>query len=251
VLPEPPPAETPSEPPPASPLPAHGRDLLLYLAAGLGLFVLLGLVFARQAIPAGMLASLAGYIANFVVFAGAAYLLAVRRLGLTWRQFGLRPFAWQWLVAALALALAITPVRIGLALVVLVFTGGLQQLQPRMDVFVPGAAFSGVNFAVTLLGAGVLAPIAEELYFRGLLHGWFWARFPARPWLRLGLSSALFALGHFDSPAVAVSSFFLGAICAGAYERGRSLWLPILIHVSNNSLSVILVYAVLALQRLT
>ena len=44
------------------------------------------------------------------------------------------------------------------------------------------------------------------------------------------------------------STFFLGVLCALAYERSRSLWLSIAIHAVNNSLAVLLLYAALALQ---
>jgi membrane protease YdiL (CAAX protease family) len=62
------------------------------------------------------------------------------------------------------------------------------------------------------------------------------------------LSSALFALGHFDSAGVVASSFFLGLVCAVALERGRSLWLPVAIHALNNSLAVMLLYLIQATQ---
>ena len=48
---------------------------------------------------------------------------------------------------------------------------------------------------------------------------------------------------------MAASTFFLGLICAVAVERRGSLWLAVLIHAANNSLAVVLVYAVLALER--
>jgi membrane protease YdiL (CAAX protease family) len=144
--------------------------------------------------------------------------------------------------------LAVLPLRALAALVAQVtLGGGLEQLEGRMELIAPDGNL-GLNLVVTVLGAGLLAPLAEELYFRGLIHRWFWARFPDRLWPRLAASSALFALGHFDSVGVVASSFFLGLVCAWVYERTRSLWLSVAVHAVNNTLAVLLVYAALALQ---
>jgi membrane protease YdiL (CAAX protease family) len=195
-----------------------------------------------------LLTSLVAYLLNFACFAGAAYFLGVWRQALSWEEFGLRPFPPRWLGAALLAAVALLPVRACAAVVAQVtLGGGLDNLEPRMDLIVPQGDV-GLNLLMTLLGAGLLAPLAEELYFRGLLHRWFWARFVHRPWLRVALSALVFAVGHFDSPGVVASSFFLGVLCALVYERTRSLWLSIAVHAVNNSLAVLLVYAALAVQ---
>jgi membrane protease YdiL (CAAX protease family) len=141
----------------------------------------------------------------------------------------------------------VTPLRLAAALLAEAVTGSrFGGLQPRLDLVVPAGPLA-LSFLVTLLGAGLLAPLAEELYFRGLLHRWLRSRFSF--WPRVLFSSALFALGHVDSPGVAASNFFLGLVCVLAVERGRSLWLPIIIHALNNSLAVMLLYLVHAAQR--
>ena len=225
------------------------RELLLYLVGGFGLFALGGVLVTRLiGADITILASLAVYLLNFMCFAGAAYFLGVRRQGLSWAEFGLRAFPLRWLGLGLLAAVAVLPLRACAALLAQVtLGGGLDQLDARMDLIVPGGDV-GLNMVVTMLGAGLIAPLAEELYFRGLIHRWFWARFASRPWLRVALSSGLFALGHFDSVGVVASSFFLGVVCALAYERTRSLWLSIAVHAVNNSLAVLLVYAALSMQ---
>lgn len=218
----------------------------MYLLAGFGLFLAISAGLGAIFHSAGIYTSFALYLANFATFAGAAYYFGVRRPRRTWADFGLRPFDPRWLVAALLLAAAVLPVRAGAALLAEALAGGsLSDLQSRMDIIAPGGSL-GLNFLVTLLGVGVLAPIAEELYFRGLLHRWFRSRFSF--WPAVLLSSGIFALGHFDSLAVVASTFILGIILAVTFERGRSLWLPILIHMINNSLAVVLLYTVLLVQ---
>ena len=222
--------------------------LAAYLGVGFGLFLLASaaasFVFHGQFT---ILTSSALYGINFLCFAGTAAVLGVRRRGLTWAQFGLRPFNPYWLVAALALALAILPLR-GLAAYAAEALRGtnFSDIQLRMDLIAPSGGSLPLNFAVTLIGAGLLAPVAEELYFRGLIYRWFRARFGF--WPALLISSVIFALGHADSVGVVASAFVLGLLLAAVFDRGRSLWLSIAIHVANNALAVILLYAVLALQ---
>lgn len=245
-----------TEPAPAA-LPAppvqdtRWRTLLLYLLAGFGLFILAGLVVTRLtgSTPTNtILASLVAYLVNFLCFAGAAYFLGLRLQNLTWADFGLRSFPWRSLAVWLVAAVLILPLRAVAALVAQVFLGGgLEALDARMDLIVPQGGLLGLNLVLTVLGAGILAPMAEELYFRGLIHRWFWARLPGSPALRVVLSSVIFALGHYDSVGVVASTFFLGLLCALAYERTRSLWVTIIIHAVNNTLAVLLLYAVAAL----
>jgi membrane protease YdiL (CAAX protease family) len=136
---------------------------------------------------------------------------------------------------------------VGAALLAEAVTGGsLSDIQARQEVIVPGGPLP-LNFVITLLFVGVLAPLAEELYFRGLIHRWFRSRLAF--WPAVLISSAIFGLGHIGSVAAVVSTFFLGVVLAVTFERGRSLWLPILIHMTNNSLAVVLTYALLWLQR--
>jgi membrane protease YdiL (CAAX protease family) len=85
--------------------------------------------------------------------------------------------------------------------------------------------------------AGVLAPITEEMFFRGLLQTAFRYLFK-RSWPAIFLSAALFALVHpwWTWPQI----FFLG-ICLGyAYERTANLWMSITMHASFNLLSIYL-----------
>ncbi len=235
----------PEAAPPRPPL-RTWLELVWYLAVGFGLFLVSSLALALLFDEISLTASLAIYAANFLCFAGTAYWLGVRRPGRTWADFGLRPFDRRWLGAALLAALLVLPVR-GLAAVVAdaLFGGGQAALQPRLDLMLPPGPL-GLNLAVTLLGAGLLVPLAEELYFRGLLHGWLAARLGL--WPRVLFSSALFALGHFDNAGVVASSFILGLVCALALERSRSLWLPVILHVVNNSLALIFLYVAAALQ---
>ena len=221
-------------------------ELVWFLAAGYGLFVVGSLAVGLLFEQVGLALSLALYAVNVVCFVGAAYWLGARRAG-GWAAFGLRAFDLRWVAPALLAALLLLPVR-GLAALIAnaLLGGGDASLQPRLDLMLPPGPL-GLNLALTLLGAGLLVPLAEELYFRGLLHGWLAERLSL--WPRVLLSSALFALGHFDNAGVMAASFILGLLCALALERSRSLWLPIIIHAVNNSVALLVVYGAVALTN--
>ncbi|MCB1325457.1 MAG: CPBP family intramembrane metalloprotease [Spirochaetales bacterium] len=104
-----------------------------------------------------------------------------------------------------------------------------------------------------LLGAfvtpGIVAPIVEELVFRGLMLGLAARYFFAVPGLRARLllygsvvfQSALYALSHLN-PWEAAPLFLFGIVLAILRLRTGSILLPIAIHALLNMLSVAQIY---------
>ena len=77
---------------------------------------------------------------------------------------------------------------------------------------------------------GAIAPIAEELFFRGFLYGYSrrWGILPA-----LLLSTAVFVALHLPS-GLPVTQIVGGIVFALVYEGARSLIAPIVIHSLGN-----------------
>jgi membrane protease YdiL (CAAX protease family) len=78
---------------------------------------------------------------------------------------------------------------------------------------------------------GIVGPIAEEIFFRGILYGFF------RRWgvlIALIVSTLLFVLAHPVLPGIPVTQVVGGVVFALAYERERSLMAPLTIHVLGN-----------------
>lgn len=235
-----------------SPPPQSWLDLALYLLVGVGSFLLVSTLIASQFQELSLGASFLLFLANFTCLGGTTYLLGIRRGKLSWAQLGLRPlrWRWEWLVIGVGLAVLLLPVRAALGLLVQwAIEGNLDSLQARGDLITGGALeFSWLGFLSTFIGVGILAPISEELFFRGLLHTWFWSK-TSRVWLRVLASSALFALAHADSISVVAASSVIGVVNALAYERTRSLFIPIVIHITTNSAAVLLIFMALAVQK--
>lgn len=81
--------------------------------------------------------------------------------------------------------------------------------------------------------AVVIAPISEELFFRGLLQT-FLVRLLHSRWLAVGVASLIFGAVHFQQPQAIPALALLGLLMGYAYERTGSLLPAILIHALFN-----------------
>ncbi len=88
---------------------------------------------------------------------------------------------------------------------------------------------------VTAFFAVIVAPVFEELLFRGIMQTSL-RSLTSRPWLAIVLTSLFFSVLHplTHAPALFALSCGLGY----AYERSGSLLRPIIIHILFNGLSV-------------
>ena len=102
-------------------------------------------------------------------------------------------------------------------------------------------AIAMLNPVLVVFAIVLFAPIAEELFFRGIVFN-AWRREASRRWAYIG-SAALFAVIHFQLVSL-VPIFLLGLALAWVYERTRSLLAPIAMHATVNGLSVALALAV-------
>jgi len=226
-------------------------DLLLYLVVGMGLFLVIGVAIGSTLTEVSILTTSIAYLVNIVVFIGTVYLVGVRRGRLSWEEIGFRPprLPGFWIRIAVLAALALIPIRVVLALVTQLLVGGsLENLAeaPRMELLNPGGSLL-LNFLVSFLLGGILVPVAEELYFRGAIFTWFRRRYSL--WIAVIGSTLLFALGHADLLPVVVTSAVIGVVNALLYERSRSIWVPITVHVVNNSLAFLSLYVLLWVQQ--
>jgi membrane protease YdiL (CAAX protease family) len=82
-----------------------------------------------------------------------------------------------------------------------------------------------------LVVGGLAAPVAEEVFFRGILYGFF------RRWgvvAALVLSTGLFAAAHSLRGSFPATQLVGGILFAAAYEVEGSLVAPVVIHVLGN-----------------
>ncbi len=116
-------------------------------------------------------------------------------------------------------------------------------LQPDMlKIF--GEGWRGLVQAL-LLGA-MVAPIAEEVFFRGFLFAGFRQRFPF--WIAAWGSGLIFAVVHLV-PGAILPIAVLGFLLAWLREQTGSIWPSIVMHALNNVLYFTARFAVEHLPR--
>ncbi|NGX50260.1 MAG: hypothetical protein K1060chlam2_00101 [Chlamydiae bacterium] len=146
-----------------------------------------------------------------------------------------------WIVAFPLVAL----VSFSVEFITYLLTGviGIEQVAIR---FLKMASEAPFLFSIALFSAVIVAPIIEEIVFRGLLLTYLKQKLGFRG--ALLLSALIFSLFHF-SPSQGVSNFpilsslFVLSLYLGfLYERQSSLIAPIALHMTFNSISVIRIF---------
>jgi hypothetical protein len=90
---------------------------------------------------------------------------------------------------------------------------------------------SRLYIVVFLLVGSVIGPIAEEIFFRGVIYGFF------RQWgavIAIIFSTLIFVFTHPIGGSIPVTQFVGGIVFAIAYEKEQNLMVPITIHCLGN-----------------
>jgi uncharacterized protein len=134
---------------------------------------------------------------------------------------------WPVLLAMIALVLRIGQYRYGPT---------YQMEQHKELELLTTSRHPALQVSIVILAVGI-APVVEELIFRGLIQTAF-RSLAERPWPAVLLSSGMFAMVHSNVehwPALFVLAVGMGY----AYEKSGSLWRPIFIHVLFNGVTVL------------
>ncbi len=182
-----------------------------------------------------MIASGACAAALIVAYSHFAFARGLKGLGLRGRGIA-RDFG-----AAGACLLAVWPLVVAMLLIVTWIGQHAQGAEYEIEAH-PGLQQIAEHpqpalMVVIFLMATVIAPISEEVVFRGILQSLIGAHVQ-RPWLAIGMTSLLFAMVHGNPthwPPLFVLSLGLGY----CYEKSGSLWRPIFMHALFNGVTVV------------
>ena len=173
----------------------------------------------------------------FLVFGELLFTVPVWYLGIwknhgTWADMGLRKFRPSSLAVGCGLMISSWVFNLGYGYFI-----GLFNLQVQPD-FAP--LFDGtISPNLIFLGGAIVAPIVEEIIFRGFIFAGLKQRYG---WMRSALiSSALFAMIHFQPEAI-LPIFILGLIFSYLYHLSGSIWPAVIMHMSTNALGLATVY---------
>ncbi|NIA07296.1 MAG: CPBP family intramembrane metalloprotease [Actinobacteria bacterium] len=116
-----------------------------------------------------------------------------------------------------------------------------------------GTSTTADLWLVIILAVGV-APLTEEILFRGLLQGWLVRLFRSR-WAAIVVSAGIFAMLHLaarENVSAGEASlarietipalFVLALVLGYAYEKSGSLYRPMVIHLVFNGLSLLMAW---------
>jgi len=223
----------------AHPVPWGPKDVLSGLAlAGLGLALAIGgtaLALVALNLPsdeeAGDLALLAATLAFEATLVAVALAIALGKHGSRLSDLGFRPLRREkwW----------IPPASVGAIFMVLLIYGiivrllGIERAQPQSTL--PERLFDRTSTLALAGGlAVIIAPLAEETFFRGFI---FTALHQRWGFLRAAATSGfLFALPHAD-PGSIIPFTGAGMVLAVAYANSGSLWGSIATHALFNLIS--------------
>jgi membrane protease YdiL (CAAX protease family) len=177
---------------------------------------------------------------NFIVYASntavllAVALLFIKRRHVQWKDFFQFPKkkALLWI-----------PVYFGVYLFASTIVQSILQLLPNYDASqnqdVGFSTVSGSSLALVFIALVVLPPLGEEVIFRGILYTGLKSRL--RKTTAALIASVLFGLAHAQWN-VGADTFVLSLVAIYAYEKHKTLWLPISLHALKNFIAFLALF---------
>ncbi len=220
------------------------RDILLGVAFLLGGyfllllgFIIVGVVFDLELLEEQFTYSTAIMLIAFEGWIGITVLILARMRRISWHDLGFRRPVGRWV-----LPLTVVGAYASLAVYAVVVTVIDELTGSDLSDLLEGNPLPTGDYDIlmwVLLGIGVvaIAPVAEELFFRGLLFKALDSMWPT--FLAMVVSGAAFSLLHLN-PSVLIPFTLIGIIFAWSFRRANSLWIPIGAHAIVNGMSFIL-----------
>lgn len=171
-----------------------------------------------------------------------AVLLSLLRIGgIPIAALGLRAISARTAWREIAFALLLIPFFAALNLLLLLLyvqLFGTPVESSQLPLLLSGRS-TPLADSLFFLAAVLIAPIVEELIFRGLLFSWMQTKTTIK--LAATVSATVFAIVHLP-PAIIPLMFVFGLIMARRFTITNSLWAPILVHITFNGVNVWLFY---------
>lgn len=226
---------------PARPTPFKLKDFFKFAFTVLGLYAGVFALFSYvPQIQGGMEAwhpawgFLAQYVLQIILLLGPLWAFFLRGGKAKLADFGFKKIAFSrlaWMIPAYYF-------------LYLLFSLGFYGIFSRLAEETPGynmqesyVPFFGddtLGLVIGFLCVSILAPLVEEIVFRGFIYRIFIKVWPV--WLGSLLTAAVFAGIHFQFQTF-IPLFFLGLILNTIYHHSGSLWAAIAFHSANNTIA--------------
>lgn len=172
-----------------------------------------------------------------IAMAITIWLFGLKRRGYTLAEIGMKPVSARWVAASVGIFIVL---RIVVTLIALLLAQiGITSMQAQA---IAPAGYTLASAIATTLLAGLVIPIVEEIFFRGVVYRWLRDKWGVA--VSIVVSGLIFGIAHLE-PATVIPVIVMGFVLAWTYEKSNSLWPPILIHMLNNLLGVIALYVLL------
>ena len=224
--------------PTAPPVPWTTRQVLISLAAiATAFLVVIGSILGLVEIV-----DVSGW-GEHVVLLGATLALQGIMLFSVW-HFAIRPAGRRWALLGFRRIKPISTTLIAIAGITTcqALVVGYVQLVDWLgiDYLVPGDPFESwdidpVSFAIIAFSAVVIAPLVEEIFFRGFMYQAFRKTMPV--WPAAILASLVFGIAHIE-PSIIIPIAIVGMILLGIYRWTGNLWSSIITHAGYNAIAV-------------
>jgi membrane protease YdiL (CAAX protease family) len=210
------------------------------LAIGAALVISKGIHAVHDGPITGAPRASLGFLLDLVAYGlnvGLVLVLVTVRRHRPARELGLRLPDARWLVVALPIGAS--------ALLLSAILGGISQaLFPNTDQTQCNdfsASLSNLP-VLTVLAVTVIAPVGEEIVFRGFVLGWLQGRLPVG-WA-IAVSAAIFSAAHFAylQPTLFLPIFGIGLVLGGLYQLTKSVWPGVVVHGALNLVAILVVF---------
>lgn len=188
--------------------------------------------------PVGITASDQIYALASMTLFSVVFILVVLWLGFSnkkysWESFGLKPLKIDWKKVAKVALFGVALVAFEVLVIYVIQLTKINiptfRKDSTLEIIVSNNFFL---FLIFVLVIGIIGPVIEEIYFRGILFGWFRKYF--KPWVGIIVTSTIFGLLHYKSVLTIVAAFVYGLMFSWLYEREKSLVYPIALHMTIN-----------------
>jgi membrane protease YdiL (CAAX protease family) len=174
------------------------------------------------------------YLILFVTLFFPLWVFVINKYQSTWKDFGFKKMPIKKLIAHVTAAyVAFFLIMSTIHLLTQKFNFALPGFEEQ-ESYVPLFGEDAVGWIVAFVFVSILAPLVEEIFFRGFILKALTNNWPKV--LGSVLTAALFAGIHFQ-PASFIPLFTLGLLMNHLYLKNGSIWAPIVFHSANNTIA--------------
>lgn len=229
----------------AGSLPWEISDITIVMIIGLvlvyGLVLLMNLIGASNVFTENK--NYSGiYVLIALLFQNIAFLIPMLLIGshnkkLSWHDFGFRKVSFKKLVGYTFLGYIsyfFINLLIQIAQILSKFEiPGFGIQENRLEMFGTGT----FNQAMSFIAIVILAPVLEEVFFRGFLFQTLKAH--TKPWLAIILGGFIFAALHIELQVI-LPLWLLGIILCYIFHKTNSIYTSITFHILNNLIAFLI-----------